>query len=131
AAPAVVAAAISDGQSKPSVWLYGGFSRRWTRFHVTLTLTGAAKSLGAVAPTNSGPIAISGRGVVETKTWAETSVAASATSAAPSTRPPNARFLSLGGRHMRVIVQSGRCHAARPSPERFHRSHVWRATRQR
>jgi aerobic carbon-monoxide dehydrogenase large subunit len=32
---------------------------------------------------------------------------------------------------MGVIVQSGRCHDARPRPERFHVSHVGRATRRR
>src|SRR5439155_11226079 len=81
----------------------GGRCSRRTgpRFQVTVMVTAAATSAGAVAPTNTGPIVKSGRGDAATKTWAVTSVGADARRAAARAKPPHAR-------HMGVIVQSGR-----------------------
>jgi len=63
-------------------------------------LTGAVSSAGAVAPTKSGPMVMSGRGEVEMKTWAATSLGAVASTAAARARPPHALVLPRVGRHM-------------------------------
>ena len=90
-----MAAAISAGHMSASFCGGGRCSRRTgPRFQVTVMVTAAATSVGAVAPTNSGPIVKSGRGDAAMKTWAAASAGA-ARRAATRARPPHARGMGV------------------------------------